>query len=123
MPDNPRSNTATKHMMRRIQLLSRPPKLPTPPAPGPAHTTRTIWLTTSQSAPVQIGSGRSLEIVHSPVWEPGVAASLLTVWSHGLNQDRGSVEDARLHKKVEIAASYQRFLIAPFALVAAGFGQ
>jgi hypothetical protein len=66
---------------------------------------------------------RSLEIVHSPVWEPGVAASLLTVWSHGLNQDRGSVEDARLHKKVEIAASYQRFLIAPFALVAAGFGQ
>jgi hypothetical protein len=57
------------------------------------------------------------------VWEPGVAASLLTVWSQGLNQDRGSVEDARLHKNVEIAASYQRFLIAPFALVAAGFGQ
>jgi hypothetical protein len=57
------------------------------------------------------------------VWEPGVAASLLTVWSHGVNQDRGSVEDARLHKNVEIAASYQRFLIAPFALVAAGFGQ
>jgi hypothetical protein len=50
-------------------------------------------------------------------------ASLLTVWSHGLNQDRGSVEDARLHQNVEIAASYQRFLIVPFALVAVGFGQ
>jgi hypothetical protein len=33
------------------------------------------------------------------------------------------VEDARPYKEVGIGASYQRFRIAPFALVIAGFTQ
>ena len=37
-----------------------------------------IWLTTPQWAAVQMALGLSLEIVHRPVWEPGIPASLLT---------------------------------------------
>lgn len=67
-----------------------------------------------------VAYGRSREM---PVRSAGVAASLLTCGHTHQTQDRGSLEDAGPYKEVGISARYQRFRIAPFALVTEGFTQ